>query len=514
VTRGGSHRWLSSAPARRIFLAALVVLVSAAVVATGMRAPGSEFDEGILVTFPTRVAAGDLPYRDFETFYGPASPYLVAAAFELAGPHLATERFVGLLLRVVLVLVVFLLVRRFGNVVALCCAGIALVLVGGSTEADGGFGSDAFLLLAVLLATTGGANPGRRRWWVAAGLAAGVAGLFRPEAALVALVAVGALLWPDARRAGAFMLGLGVGLLPYVPLAAATGYQRLRENVDDLRATGTARRLPLPALTTGAGRVLVLVIVALALLASAYAVSHRRRRPHATLLLSLLLVGVLQFPYGLWRADEGHLIGAGLVPVSLAPLSVAMLLMPWQRAAAVGASLVILVSLALPSELRGDYSRNLRVTAGLRDVSSVSNDGRSFVVDDAAAAVDLQATIDFLKQHAPAGSRLFVGPRDLRRTDANDAMLYYLLPDLVPATFYLEMDPPFSRASSRLAGDVGAADYLVLTTRWDRQQEPNDSSRYGSGKANRVVSSRFCRRAAFGTYTVWQRCAGGATTAG
>ena len=120
-----------------------------------MRAPGSEFDEGILVAFPTRIETGDLPYRDFETFYGPASPYLVAAAFEIAGPRLATERAVGLLLRLVLVLSIFLLVRRWGTVIASVAPAVALLVVGGSSEADAGIGAVAFVMLALLFCATG-----------------------------------------------------------------------------------------------------------------------------------------------------------------------------------------------------------------------------------------------------------------------------------------------------------------------------------------------------------------------
>ena len=84
-------------------------------------------------------------------------------------------------------------------------------------------------------------------------------------------------------------------------------------------------------------------------------------------------------------------------------------------------------------------------------------------------------------------------------------MLYYLLPDLVPASFYLEMDPPFSRTSSGLARDVASADYLVLSTRWDRWDEPNDSSLYGPNETNRVVETQFFRSASFGSYSVWKR---------
>lgn len=494
-------------PSRRGILIALVVLVSTLVVATSLRAPGSELDEGILLSFPTRVAAGDLPYRDFETFYGPGSPYLVAAAFAIAGPHLATERAVGLLSRVLLVLVIYLLVRRFGDLVAACCAGIALVLVGNSSVADSGIAADAFLLLALLLAATGRAREkDGRAWWLAAGLAAGAAALFRPEWTVAFVVAVIPLAWPHLRRLWSSALGLGFGLLPYVPLALAAGYPTLRENIDDLRATGTARRLPLPSPSTSSGRVLALVIVTLGALALAYALSRREQRTHTPLLLSLLAVGLLQLPYGFWRVDEGHVIAAGLVPLSLAPLSASIVLARRSSPAALGAVFLVLAALALPSGLRGDYARNLRLVTGRADPSKVSNGERSFVVDDRAAAADLQATVRYMERHATPGSRLFVGPRDLRRTNMNDAMLYYLLPQLEPATFYLEMDPPFSRPGSRLASDVASADHLVLTTRWDDWDEPNGSSRFGSDLASRVVSSGFCRAAAFGTYSVWQRC--------
>jgi hypothetical protein len=36
-------------------------------------------DEGILLVYPDRILAGDVPLRDFETFYGPTGFYLIAA---------------------------------------------------------------------------------------------------------------------------------------------------------------------------------------------------------------------------------------------------------------------------------------------------------------------------------------------------------------------------------------------------------------------------------------------------
>jgi hypothetical protein len=55
-------------------LGAALTLATAALLAPSFPAAGSPFDGGILVGFPTRVLAGDVPYRDFETFYGPGEP--------------------------------------------------------------------------------------------------------------------------------------------------------------------------------------------------------------------------------------------------------------------------------------------------------------------------------------------------------------------------------------------------------------------------------------------------------
>src|ERR671922_687876 len=86
-------------------LGTALTLATAALMAPSFRAAGSPFDEGILVSFPTRVLAGDLPYRDFETFYGPGDPYLVAGLFRVFGASLGAERAVGFVFRLLLVVV-------------------------------------------------------------------------------------------------------------------------------------------------------------------------------------------------------------------------------------------------------------------------------------------------------------------------------------------------------------------------------------------------------------------------
>jgi hypothetical protein len=97
------------------------------------------------------------------------------------------------------------------------------------------------------------------------------------------------------------------------------------------------------------------------------------------------------------------------------------------------------------------------------------------------------------------GDRLFVGPHDLRQTPYSDAYLYYLLPDLPPATHYIEMDPGVADAEgSGLAEDLASADVVILSHVWDAWTEPNDSRKVGSSEPVRVLEERFCLVDSFG----------------
>ncbi len=79
------------------------------------------------------------------------------------------------------------------------------------------------------------------------------------------------------------------------------------------------------------------------------------------------------------------------------------------------------------------------------------------------------------------GQRLFVGPVNLRKTPYSDAYLYYMLPDLVPATYFIEMDPGMANANgSRMPQDLASADIVILSAIWDDWTEPNDSRKVGS----------------------------------
>jgi hypothetical protein len=471
-------------------LGAALALATAALMAPSFRAAGSPFDEGILVSFPTRALAGDLPYRDFETFYGPGEPYLVAGLFRVFGASLGAERAVGFAFRLLLVVALYVLLGRLGELPALAGGVLAACLVAADgVNADNHVTALALTALALVAV--------ERRRLLPAGLLAGGAALFSAEFAVVAPLAAVPLLLRSGRKAAWFGAGVVTALLPYAPLAVAAGSHRIRKNLHDLLATGRDRRLPL-MLGSESGRLLVALFAALLLLALA-----SRRRP---VLQSLLVLALFQALYGLWRADPKHLVTAAVVPFAAAPTA-ASLLVPRRRvAAALGAAAAILVVLASVHYVRGGVSRNAKLVLGRQPVHVVSHGGRSFRLESAGDARDLGRAIAAEARLARPGGTLFVGPRDLRRTAGNDAFVYYLLPHQRPASFYVELDPVASRARSGLASDLRHADLLVLGGPWDSLHEPNASSHDGSPAANRVVARLFCRRGRFGTYDVLERC--------
>src|ERR1700751_4476719 len=85
--RGTSHSALSFSH-REDVVAVLLFLFSLAYLCIFRRHTSLEPDEGIVVQGAERILGGEVPYRDFFTFYTPGSFYFVALLFKLFGDSL------------------------------------------------------------------------------------------------------------------------------------------------------------------------------------------------------------------------------------------------------------------------------------------------------------------------------------------------------------------------------------------------------------------------------------------
>jgi hypothetical protein len=503
-------------PARRTLLTALAVLLSfGLLLAPSFYAAGGELDEGALVAYPVRVLEGAWPDRDFETFYGPGTTVLLAGAFWVVHPSVGVERAVGMAFKFIAIIAIFLLVVPWGIAMAALCALIAgVILQSDGVVADAMASAFALNLMGVALLTRcrGGSRP--RALALIAGLLIGAATLFRPDFLLAGTLGSLPLLWKlggDERRR--WLAGVGAGLILLAIDAAVVGPAKDKLAIGDMLRSLPGRRVPLPVLLSANGLLMVLSAIGLLLLAALArpAVARRDPRLAATgLAMALFAAGFVSYFFS--RAGLGHIVPLATVTIGLLPLALiahGRVLAPtptrWAARLVAPAATVVGLSGAL---LGGVALANRETIANLSGRGSIRSrnvdfDGRSFPVD-ARFAPELQVVVDAVPRFSHAGQRLFVGASDLRQSSYNDTFLYYLLPQLVPASYYMELDPQGANHGTRLASELTRADILILTSRHDVPHPTG--ALVGNTNAPAVVAKLFCVRFRYRTYELLTRC--------
>ncbi|MGH9270890.1 MAG: hypothetical protein ACRDZ2_06430, partial [Ilumatobacteraceae bacterium] len=376
------------------------------------------------------------------------------------------------------------------------------------------------------------------RCWFIAGLLGGLALTFRPDLVIALGLVFGWVVWAHRPSWKPIVVGATVGLLPMWvhlvmagPLAAFDGMVldpvlRLRDGRElprppswdriDGALQAIAEEIPpwwrLPQLEVSHALFLwffAMLAGTVALLAFAV---FTRRRPHgisgrSTVLLVVALISVGILPQALQRPDSTHLTWVTCIAWPFSIVAVVEVVNRWRprtsarRALVAGGAFALTLTFTFTALFTFRYYV-LHTRIGLGQVvspMSVTRDGRTFWFGSVRAATALQEAVDELDRLAQPGERLFVGPKDLRRTWYSDIVAYWMFPELTPATYYLEMDPGLANApNSGLAEDVASADWVLLTGFWDGWYEPNSSIDYGSDAPNQVVREEFCTVGSYG----------------
>ena len=509
---------LSSRERRKsLAAAAVVVLILLIGFWPGFEKGGWAMDEGMVLVYPELVAHGQLPYRDFETFYGPANPYVLAGAYSIFGTNIFTERAVGLLYRLLAVIAIFALARRWGTTAAAGCAFVAgALLITTQLIASGWIAAVDCVLIGLWILSS---ELGPSRYFFA-GLLGGLALLYRPDLGPALVVSALPFLWRVSWRIRAqYGAGLVVALLPLAVLTLLAGITNVWENLFlyPVVASNPGRRLPLFSAEPYALNLLVVHVLGAFVILTAAVLEWRTQRGSVKgrLLLSIALLSLILTPQATQRLDLGHLLFAGLVSLPFLAVALASLI---ERAAAsrfltgaIGAAAVVALITGLVPEL-GVLVGNA-FASGLSTKASgaifVEQGGRSFPFRSPAAARDAAQLFEQLQMLSKPGERLFVGPADLRRTNYCDTFIYHLFPKLPPATYFLEMNPfSANRPGSRLTKDVASADWLVLNRAWDNWREPNRSGENGENAPNEVVQTRFAQVGEYGPFVLFRRKSG------
>jgi hypothetical protein len=482
------------------WLAPALLVVAAALAGFTLLRPVAPDGEGIALQAAARVAAGEVPYRDFWLNAGPGQPLLLAGLVKLFGPSLVWWRIVRVALVAVVALEAFALTRRSAPLV---WALLAWVATAGALAwpADPGPTPAALALgLGALLLA--------RRSPVGGGVLAGVAAAFRPELGLAAALGllVAARDGPRAQgeepadRAGvrAFAAAVAVAVLAWAPyVLAAPGavwdqtavflsHQRDGAPSFPLRYGGGVEITPalqfyLP----------LLLLAGLALWALAALVRRPTREELA--LAPLALAGAASL---LLRPDALHVgVLAAVAPAMLA-LAGAGMPVPLVRAAlACSVGLVAVTGW----ELRFDQAVAAPDEATLRAPSA---DGVRAARGEAAA---LNSLVPFVAARVPPGRPVFVAAPRHDRARGGATLLYTLLERPNPTAY----DPlraglvTTAAVQRRMVADLRAARPRVVVRSSSPAVAPSPGPPAGgAGALDRYLARSYRPVARFGDYTV------------
>lgn len=496
-----------------------------------------------MLAFPELVLKGFVPHKDFLHLYGPGGLWLLAAIYKVVGVTIEAERAVGYLQQIGVAFGVFTALRPWGRWVAAAGGVVAAVIVIPpiGLVALAWVGAVALGLWS-LNATLAGLARDDRRLIGLGGLLGGLALLFRPD--LVLAVGVSGVVLFVALRGHArrwYLGGLGVGVAPYLFLLVWAGAGSVVEGlflqpVFDLRG---GRRLPLPpsfshfdGFLQRAGLLaeppwpfptlgspmqlslwLGLIVASCALLFFAGRLAHRRTGDRRLMVLALFACGLL--PQAIQRADSTHLAWVSCVPFGLLPAAIAELVRGRSRRWVAALAMPVVMLTIVPDFTWRSYSDYVAEGFGQhRDAGVMRNGDREFFYGRPDAVTAVNEMLVVVDDVSDPGDTLFVGTGDLRKTPYSEAFLYYLLPELDPATRYIEMDPGVANADdSGLASEVAKADVVILSSIRDDWVEPNDSRLNGPDEPNRVLARDFCLVESFGRglfgrglYELYTRC--------
>jgi hypothetical protein len=482
----------------------------------GFDKPGTVMDEGALLVYPELIAKGKLPYRDFETFYGPANLYVLAAAYSGFGTNIFVERAVGLIYRLLIVSAAFLLARQWGIVVASGCMAVTGFLV-----VQTGLGAFAWIgglacLLWSLWLTCKTDSTARV---LAGGMMAGCALLFRPD--LIIAVGLSTLpLWLVLARSARwkYLAGAALPALLLAGLTLLVGWDQIYNNLVLFPVFRSSPGRRLPVLSADLYLICLFVLHVITSLfnvaVGAKVVRAQPREIRGRLLFGSALLGLGLTHQIVQRLDLMHVLSAAIVSIGLLPLTLTALLSArtptrvrrWPAPLAITTVLALLAFAApeLFARFRQEVISSLNPTAD--NVGIVKSNARSFPLGAADRTGAANEIVAALADVAVPGQKLFVGPADLRRTNYNNTFFYHLLPELVPATYFLEMNPlSANRPDSRLSADVQSADWLLLDRTLDNWNEPNRSVEFGTDSPNVIVRDHFEVVKEVGNFLLYRR---------
>jgi hypothetical protein len=521
---------------RQPFQYVVVFLIAFVILFLGMDRGFDFYDEGLILVGAMRVAAGQIPHRDFYANYGPGQFYTLAALFHLFGRYIFVERMYDLTVRSLIVTAAYGIARSYcRRWIAVCTA-----IVCGFWLFSSGLPSIPYPIVPILLLSLVGSMvllpvfEGESAWqpMMGAGALAGLVALFRYDVgaalALVQTCSIGIAIWfrqssrrPDWRTAASVLLPYWLGItVVFLPVALLyLSVAPIHSWVHDIliypaKYYVRARRLPMPRIYWRALENMALYLpipIGLLSLLSAFAYRHEasgktvepkgegdNQRQCSFLILFGLLSIVFYFK-GIVRICVLQMLLA-LIPMAL---SLAVLYefssrrSVWFHRAVQGVMAVSLFAATWSAlkEVRVLYldhgsvveellsppeAASVRAEINWRGQPDTLHTGLWFLFDP-----DHSRLVSYLLGHTSPSETIFIGLSRHDRIFYNDLLTYFVAGRL-PATRWSHFDPDLqTRADIQRQMikeiDPQAVRFIVLEPEFDRTIEPSNDSSKSSG---------------------------------
>ncbi len=519
LTRLTQLRFLPSA------LVALAVSLSLVVM---FGSNGTTMEEGSLLIGAELVLKGQIPNADFEHLYGPGDLWTLAGAFAVFGVSITVERLVGLAYRVLLLWGLYRIGKSVSPAVAAGSALLGWVLIiPFGLIAYSWIAAISFAVAALAIAIDAGAS---KRQWFFSGVLAGFALLYRADLILVIAVGFGWIIWKSKKEQRvAVVKGLVLGASPYLVHIFTAGPRAVIEGmfIDPVIRLRSGRSLPVPPkwddssdffarlddLTTasnpgpGLGHASQLSLLFWMLVFSAVISFILAWRSRKLSLVAFSLFSVAAVPQLLQRPSPNHIRFVGVIIFTSLLINVANFLKKRSSGMLVSVAFFFILLIVAPyhfGKVSGDVYYQLFTS---EETITLEHGGRSISVEEDSYRQEVEDLFDELDSVATTGESVFIGPADLTKTNYSETWLYHLLPDYVPASYHLEMNPGLAnRDNGRLAKDIKGANWLILSSRFDGWNEPNSSVNSGSSEAKEVVDEQFCLIYQSTNYSLFESC--------
>ena len=311
------------------FLACTIVVASVVIALwPAFYSPAMPMDEGMVLVYPEMLLKGHLPYRDFESIYGPGNISILAVAYAGFGTNIFVERAVGLSYRVLILLAIFGIAQRWNTLIAAGCAFVSGVLLAGTDlSASNWIAGVAFALCSFWVMAN--IDSGWRCF--SAGVMAGVSLLCRCDFGPVLIVSSLPLFLLMKRTPKIKFISGGVlAMLPLLWLTILVGPAQIFHSLFlfPVFKLSAGRYLPISSAKIDMLYLFCFQLGAsiLNIVAGIVALRDEASQTRGRLLLAVALFGIGFVHYALQRFDAGHALNAAFISLSLFPLSAFVLL--------------------------------------------------------------------------------------------------------------------------------------------------------------------------------------------